>query len=164
MPFLRCWKKSHSKIPIILRFGQFCPWSNSAVQLKSDFLPWPFLNKSNDAPSKYMSNGVCAYKELAIWTKYVVVMASWLRSFLKFTEPYLANRTLDFQVLGLFGKVRTRSTTFMLNNFSFEASLDTWSWGQKLSIFGNFNYKSLSIFGSFCPDLIFFIFKLCNVI
>jgi hypothetical protein len=52
-------------------------------------------------------------------------------SFLKFNEPYLANHTLDFQVLGLFGKVKTRSTTFMLNNFSFEASLDICFWGQK---------------------------------
>jgi hypothetical protein len=76
MPFLKCYKESHLKIPNILTFGQFCPWSNSAVQLKSDFLPWPFLEKSNDAPLKYMSNGVCAYKELAIWTNHVVVMAS----------------------------------------------------------------------------------------
>jgi hypothetical protein len=45
-------------------------------------------------------------------------------SFLKFPGPYLVNHTWDFQVLGLFGKVRTRSTTFMLNKFSFEAFLD----------------------------------------
>ena len=133
MPFLRCWKKSHSKIPIILTFGQFCPWSNSAVQLKSDFLPWPFLGKSNDAPSKYMSNGVCAYKELAIWTKYVVVMASWLRVFSEihwaiFCKPYIGfssswtfwkgeNKIYNFHVEQIFiwsflGHVALRSKTF----------------------------------------------------
>ena len=54
------------------------PLVHLTVQLKFDFLHWPFLKKSNYAPWKYMSNGVCAYKELAIWTNHVEIMASWL--------------------------------------------------------------------------------------
>ena len=75
---MRCRKMSHLQIPIILKVGQFCPWSNLTVQLKIDFLHWPLLRKSNYAPWKYMSNGVCAYKEFPIWTNHVEVMASWL--------------------------------------------------------------------------------------
>ena len=36
------------------------PLVHLTVQLKFDFLHWPFLKKSNYAPWKYMSNGVCA--------------------------------------------------------------------------------------------------------
>ena len=55
------------------------PLVHLTVQLKFDLLHWPFLMKSNYAPWKYMSNGVFAYKELAIWTIHVEVMPSWLR-------------------------------------------------------------------------------------
>ena len=39
--------------------------------------------------------------------------------------------------------MRTRSTTFMLNKFAFEASLDTWLWGQ------NFPFLETSITSHF---------------
>jgi hypothetical protein len=37
------------------------------------------------------------------------------------TGPYLANHTWEFQVLGLFGKVRSRYSTLMLDKIPFEA-------------------------------------------
>ena len=38
-------------------------------------------------------------------------------------DPYLFNHTWEIHVLGLFGKVRARSSTFMLDKISFEACL-----------------------------------------
>ena len=147
MPFLRCWKKSHSKILIILTFGRFCPWSNSAVQLKSDFLPWPFLGKSNYAPWKYMSNGVCAYKELAIWTNHVEVMASWLWVIFEIHwaiifQPYMGfssswtfwkgeNKIYNFHVEQIFiwsflGHVVLRSKTFHFWKLQLQVTFYFW--------------------------------------
>jgi hypothetical protein len=46
------------------------------------------------------------------------------RHFWNMIWSYLANHIWEIQVLGLFGKVRERYTTFMLNKISFEAFLD----------------------------------------
>jgi hypothetical protein len=109
------------------------PLVHLTVQLKFDLLHWAILEKSNYAPWKYISNGVCAYKELAIWINHVVVMASWLRVFSEihwalFYKPYIGfssswtfwkgeNRIYNFHVEQFFiwsflGHLFLRSKTF----------------------------------------------------
>ena len=144
---MRCCKNPHSKIPIISQVGQFCPWSILTVQLKFDFLHWPLLRKSNYAPWKYMSNGVCAYKELAIWTNHVEVMASWLwviseiRWALIF-KPYMGfssswtfwkgeNKIYNFHVEQIFiwsflGHVALRSKTFHFWKLQLQVTFYFW--------------------------------------
>ena len=88
---------------------------------------------SNYAPWKYMSNGVCAYKELPIWTLHVEVMPSWLWVIFEIEwtitcQPYMGfssswtfwkgeNKIYNFHVEQIFiwsflGHVALRSKTF----------------------------------------------------
>ena len=76
-------------------------------------------------------------------------LALWFESYapLKFNvhlakiDPYLFNHKWEIHDLGLFGNGRTRPTTFMFNKISFEAFLMMQTWGENLSIFGNFKLQ-----------------------
>ena len=162
LAYVMCCKNSHSKIPIISQVGPFCPWT-LIVYLKIDLLHWPPLKKSNDAPGKYMSNGVCAYKELAVWTLHVEVMASWLWVISEvhwaiIFQPYMGissswtfwkgeNKIYNFHVEQIFiwsflGHVNLRSKTFHFWKLPLQVTFYFWQ---------------------FSPGFIFFILELCNV-
>jgi hypothetical protein len=123
------------------------PLVHLTVQLKFDFLHWPFLRKSNYAPWKYMSNGVCAYKELAIWTNHVEVMASWLwviseLHWALIFQPYMGfssswtfwkgeNKIYNFHVeqfsiWSFFGHVVLRSKTFHFWKLQLQVTFYFW--------------------------------------